>query len=332
MHPGRAPKLASIVAALALAAAGSFAAALVACSTGADVSTRDGSVGPGQNDATGRVFQGPPTSLPRSSGEDAAASAPTSPASPSGGTTKGGGFVIDHTAVDAFERIPAEYVAAARKLKVFYGRLSHGDQLIGGLKMIEKAKGGAFAEAGSVEQFYSSLDPGRETPDWEGATRTRLAKIGAGLDVVMWAWSGNVGRPDRGGTTDYIAKTNASLEKLETDYPKIRFVYMTGPAQTYKGATDYAKNNAQVRKFAMDHGKVLFDFEDIDLHSPDGAAHLDATDACEWCDAWCAHHDCSAADPSDKCVENHHTHCFNVLQKGKATWVLLARLAGWNGK
>lgn len=314
-----------------LALAALLASSFAACSSGSDVPYRDGSVGPPPPGET-HEGQGPPTSLPPSSSGEPTAAQPTSSGSSGGVAVSSGGFVIDHEAVNAFDRIPAEYVQKARKLKLFYGRLSHGDQLIGGLKMVEKAKGASFMESGSVETFYSSLDPGRETPEWEGATRTRLAKVGAGIDVVMWAWSGNVGRPERGGTPEYIEKTLTTMGKLEEAYPKIRFVYMTGPGQTWKGATDYFKNNALIRRFAKDKGKILFDFEDIDLHSPDGVAHNEATDACEWCDAWCASHDCSMVDQSPKCVEDTHTHCFNVLMKGKATWVLLARLAGWNGK
>lgn len=256
----------------------------------------------------------------------------TAPAPPPAAPVTGKGFVIDHTTVDAaFDRIPQNYLVAAKSLRVFYGRLSHGDQLLVGATMIGKSKGAQYSPRGTVEAFYGSMDPGRDTPEWEKATRDRMQKPPA-PNVVMWAWSSNVGKPERGGTQAYVEDAMKRLEKLEADFPQTRFVYFTGPAQTYKGATDYTKHNAVIRKFATERGKILFDFEDLDLYSPDGQKHAADTHACEWCDDWCKTHDCSMLDQSAKCVENLHAHCFTAWRKGQALWVLLARIAGWDGK
>ena len=42
-------------------------------------------------------------------------------------------------------------------------------------------------------------------------------------------------------------------------------------------------------------GKVLFDFADIESYDPAGNYYPNGSDACEWCDDWCAAHpgDCA---------------------------------------
>jgi hypothetical protein len=99
---------------------------------------------------------------------------------------------------------------------------------------------------------------------------------------------------------------------------------MTAPLDgTGPGGSIYARNN-QIRDFVESHDKILFDFADIESFDPDGIYYPFGSDACEWCEQWCADHTCPG------CEDCAHSHCFNCYLKGKAFWWLLARIAGWH--
>jgi hypothetical protein len=76
------------------------------------------------------------------------------------------------------------------------------------------------------------------------------------------------------------------------------------------------------------HGKVLYDFADIESWDPSGAHYPATDDSCPWCAGWCAAHPGDCAGLPGGCA---HSHPFNCLLKGRAFWWLSARIAGWGG-
>jgi len=136
----------------------------------------------------------------------------------------------------------------------------------------------------------------------------------------MWSWCGGVSDNTEEGINAYLNAMN----QLELAYRSVKFLYMTGHLDG--GGVDgnlYVGNN-QIRAWCAAHGKILFDFADIESYNPDNTYYPDGSDACDWCYTWCTGNSCPT------CSDCAHSHCFNCYQKGKTWWWMLARVSGWN--
>ncbi len=236
-------------------------------------------------------------------------------------------LIIDHEAVISFNagQIPSSYINLAKQnLRIAYGHTSHGSQIVTGMDMLAEESSlyqytSTFLQDGNIPGAYDLGNPDRTA--WATATRNFLNGSGSNRNVIMWSWCGQ-------HYTDNSADINLYLSlmsQLETEFPNVIFIYMTGHlnGDGPDGIT-YARNN-QIRDYCRSHNKVLFDFADIESHDPNGVEYSDDSDACYWCSDWCSLHSCPSCDD---CA---HSHCFNCYQKGKAFWWMMARLAGWNG-
>jgi hypothetical protein len=232
-----------------------------------------------------------------------------------------GPITADHRAADNFRQIPRNFVIAAKSgFRVYYGHTSHGSQIITGMEMLRTQLYDFNKGPGTLSVEEVSGDLGQKGDlTWEATTRKRLNQPGNEINLVMWSWCGGVSDNTPAGIDKYLQAMN----RLEIDYPKITFVYMTGHTDGSGITGNLNVRNHQIRDFCRTHNKILFDFADIESWDPAGNYYPDTSDDCSWCATWCATHSCPG------CTDCAHSHCFTCYLKGKAFWWMMARLAGW---
>jgi hypothetical protein len=259
-----------------------------------------------------------------------------------------GDMIINHRCVK-LSLIPETAITQAKaSLHIAYGHTSHGSQLIDGMTGLVTFKGTLYSFNGGGSNgaldlndtpFSGASDLGNpDRTSWATATRTYL-NAHTNINVIIWSWCGEVSTASEQDITSYLSL----MSGLEGDYPKVKFVYMTGHLDGTGLTGNLHLRNEQIRKYCKDNNKILYDFNDIECYDPDGTYFGDKmpNDACDydsngdgiqdknWATDWQNSHtkgvdwyDCGAA----------HSQPLNANQKAYAAWWLWARLAGWSGE
>lgn len=240
-----------------------------------------------------------------------------------------GAIVADHRGPASFASIPKCWLERGAKVRVAYQHTSHGSQIVSGLEYLANTLGASYAvgEPNGLalrDGVMSKLAPNANDLGYDGWSQATRAYLGANpaTDAVMWSWCGQVGSHVADMQT-YLFEPAHSV----TAGTKARFIFMTGHLDGSGPEGNVWRANELIRQHAQQTQGILFDFADIESYDPAGRAYPTGSDACEWCSAWCTSH------PQDCRNLPHcaHSHGFNCVQKGKAYWWLVARMAGWNG-
>jgi hypothetical protein len=276
-------------------------------------------------------------------------------------------IVVDHTRTDITDLALAEILNAKSKLHIAYGHTSHGSQITDGMSGLvgfanNHGKGlnlpnnvfawnnGGTGGALDLHDYAMGGDVGYY-PDWVNNTLSYLGTVnpatGRGnsnpdVNVIVWSWCGQAAGY---GEQQMINQYLTPMSNLESQYPGVRFVYMT--CHLNGGGVDGQLNqrNEQIRQYCLANNKALFDFADIESYDPDGLTNymlLDANDNCDydsdgngsldrnWATQWQASHTQNVDWYSVSCA---HSQSLNGNQKAYAAWAMWSDLATsiWNG-
>jgi hypothetical protein len=157
-------------------------------------------------------------------------------------------IVANHQSANDFTSIPESYFNQVRSFfEIYYGHTSHGSQVITGLSMLNNEYSVMYAPPSIYDDYRIDLGD----PAWESETRSYLAR-NAETNLVMWSWCGQLSWYSPSQVNNYLA----SMSDLETDFPSVTFVYMTGHLDGTGPSGTLYTNNDIIRLTALAQEKT----------------------------------------------------------------------------
>ncbi len=252
-------------------------------------------------------------------------------------------IIADHTIMHKVwnDQIPVSAIENAKSnLHIAYGHTSHGSQITSGMGALDNFKGntglydwnnGGTNGALDLHDYFVSGDLGHKgSTAWADSTRTYLnTPANNDVNVVMWSWCGGVSDNTEEGINIYLNTMN----DLESEYPDVKFVYMTGHVDGSGLSGNLHRGNEQIRQYCRSNNKILYDFADIESYDLDGNYFGDKNvyDTCNytggnWATEW---QDTHTQNVDWYSCGSAHSQPLNANQKAYAAWWLWSRLAGW---
>lgn len=259
------------------------------------------------------------------------------------------GQIVDHNCTH-LSTIPLSFINQAKSvLHIAYEHTSHGSQITDGMTGLYQWKGSTYlwndgGTSGALDIDDYGITGGTDLGNpnwtsWASSTRTYLNNpANSDINVVMWSWCGEVSYATEANINTYLNL----MSGLESEFPAVKFVYMTGHLDGTGVNGTLNIRNEQIRNYCKSNNKILYDFADIESFDPDDNYYLNkrANDNCDydsngdvtldknWATIWQNSHIvnvdwyyCPAA----------HSKPLNGNRKAYAAWWLFARLAGWSG-
>ncbi len=262
-------------------------------------------------------------------------------------------FTINHIQGNSafFSSITSQQVQNAKnKLHIAYGHTSHGSQLTTGMNGLNDfINGGGLGMSRPTDFFdwnhggtggdldlhdYAMGGDVGYYPQWYNNTVNYLNNsANSNCNVIIWSWCGQVSGKFASGTisNEYLLP----MASLETNYPAVTFVYMTGHLDHWSD-DDLKAGNQMIRDFCTANDKILYDFADIESYDPEGNYYEFANDNCDYYTAadgslignWAVHYQTTHVENVDwyDCYSA-HSEPLNANQKAYGAWALWTRIA-----
>jgi len=273
---------------------------------------------------------------------------PTSSPSPTIDQNSNKIIIIDHTSVELFEKIPDEYIHAASQVSLLFRHASVGNNIHQGLgclmNNIQPRPQSCDRDLPSEQIVYDPKynhenwtfefhqPPPEQNPGWYNKVGLFITRIDSLTPEESYDYAGfKLGYVDAfpgSEIEDQFFNNSTStfptikdLEDLAMRHPEITFVYWTLALGRAIGSAESDSFNQQLREYALDHNKILMDIADIESHSQDGAPCFDNAGR---------GHEAICDEYTDE-KNAGHLNALGSLRAAKAMWVLMARLAGWDG-
>ena len=267
-----------------------------------------------------------------------------------------GQIIADHTVVDKYDDIPQEYINKVKEMWLSYAGESHSIAIRTGLINLETANP-AYAvsvkEVGIPDAYTTSnLRASRATwgdlshitgwiysygeEDWYTSaaaisqTKTGLRYYNTTGPILNafglgWCWDPAEGADDM---VTYLNATQQYIDYCITNGYPTKIFFTTGPVDgsNATGEVGYNKYLAYeaIRDYvALDATRILFDYADI-LCYDNGSATPNTT-------TWSGHVYPIITNTNLGSGTIGHIGSVGALRLAKATWWMLARIAGWDG-
>jgi len=278
----------------------------------------------------------------------------------------GAGIVVDHTSVALFDELPADAIASAAAMRMFFMDRSVGGNIDEGLSCLAvphaEAPNHCVRADHTLPEF--SVDPAEVAwagtydrsnwsfafwpegcDEWHGSVDCFVAAttpmidqldvasfqfsylaVGEGSDIADPALGFFADNDDRGDAFDYTAFADA--------HPDTTVIWWTTSLARGIGTVASRDFNDGMRTWAIERELPLFDVADILSHTPDGTPCFDNRDGVPYLDE---NHPDDGVDLPAICP--HYTSetdgghlgspSAGKIRVAKAYWVLMAQIAGW---
>jgi hypothetical protein len=261
----------------------------------------------------------------------------------------GATIIADHNVVKDFDKIPQQWLDAAKQLTIQYAHRSDGNNVLEGSYYLNNLDPSKYklleldAPMGSSPALPAQQNPpglrlmdGNPPTDqysypslyWASQTgidATNGAANSGLFNISMWSWCDEMTYYTSAQIQSYFNQMGI----FEAQHPNIKFIYMTG--YTDNTNPTVVANNQLIRNYSRANNKILYDFDDIIKYDPDGNYYPNADRGCTWCNSWCTNHPANCTNLPSCSHSNGGYSDYMCVLRGKAFWWMMARLAGWDG-